>query len=82
MYSTEAKNAFFRFNEERFKNNAPAIDLQSINDDTGLILVGPFNNTTEAINYIDVVKPLSSIRIVSWLTQQKYSFLIISEANL
>jgi len=82
MYSTEAKNAFYRFNEDRFKNNAPNIDLQNINDDTGLILVGPFNNASEAMNYIDIVKPLSSVRIVTWLTAQKYSFLIISEANL
>ncbi|MBS1627229.1 MAG: hypothetical protein JSR09_10935 [Bacteroidetes bacterium] len=82
MYSVEVKNAFFRFNEIQFKNAEPPIDLININDDTGLILVGPFNNANEAMNYIDVIKPIAATRIISWLIPQKYSYLIISDSNL
>ncbi|MBS1642278.1 MAG: hypothetical protein JSR11_07325 [Bacteroidetes bacterium] len=82
MYSVEAKNAFFRFNEVQYKNAEPPIDLININDDIGLILVGPFANASQAINYIDVVKPIAATRIISWLIPQKYSYLIISDENL
>ena len=34
------------------------------------------------MNYIDKTKPVASSRIIPWLKPEKYSFAIISEANL
>jgi hypothetical protein len=44
--------------------------------------MGPFTNASAAIDYVDKTKPAAQGRIFPWLPADKYSFLIISNANL
>ncbi len=82
IFITEARNAFNRFNQERFTDAPIAIYNRKINDQYQFLLLGPFNNATDAIGYIDKVKPVTATRIVPWLTANKYSFSMISDANM
>ena len=60
------------------------IDLSSINinSEYDLLLIGPFANAGDAVNYADNVSPIAKSRIIPWLTKDKYSFSIISNKNL
>lgn len=82
MFAGEARNAFNRFNQERFFNKRLSILTQTILPEVQFLLIGPFKDANEAVGYTDVVKPLAPNRIVPWLSTDKYGFLIISPANL
>jgi hypothetical protein len=53
-----------------------------INAQYTFLMVGPFPNASEAMTYIDRTRPLAKTRIVPWLTADKYSFSLISNANM
>lgn len=82
MFVGEARNAFNRFNQERFFNRRLAIVTQNIVPELQLLLIGPFKDASEAVGYTDLVKPLAQSRILPWLSAEKYGFQIISPANL
>jgi tetratricopeptide (TPR) repeat protein len=82
IFATEARNAFNRFNQERYVDLQLNIFNRKINDQYQLLLMGPFANAGDAVGYLDRVKPLAGTRIVPWLAADKYSFMVISDANM
>ncbi len=82
IFAGEAKNAFNRFNREQYSNQNLAIGNENIQANLQLVLVGPFTNAGDAVGYINKAKPQAASRIVPWLAPEKYSFLILSGANL
>jgi outer membrane protein assembly factor BamD (BamD/ComL family) len=82
VYASEAKNAFNRYNRERFSNQVINLSSLQLDDRYHLVLEGPFNDANAAVDYIDKVRPVTSGRIIPWLTADRYSFIIISNANL
>lgn len=82
MFVGEARNAFSRFNQERFYNQRLPISTVTIVPDIQLLLIGPFPSASDAVNYTDLVKPQAPSRILPWLSADKYGFQIISPANL
>ncbi len=81
-YASEARNAFNRFNKERYYNQKIDMNAVKIDAQYNLVLFGPFANAGEAVDYIDKTKPSVAGRIVPWLQANKYSFSIISNKNL
>lgn len=82
VYASEARNAFNRYNKEKFYNQKIDVSSAKLDDRFNLILQGPFSDAAAAVNYVDGVKPVSGSRILPWLKNDKYSFLIISASNL
>ncbi len=82
MFVGEARNAFNRFNQERFYNRRLPINTVTIVPEIQLLLVGPFLSASDAVSYTDLVKPQTASRILPWLSADKYGFQIISPANL
>ncbi len=82
VYVNEAKNAFTRFNAERFYNQKINIAIEKINNEYVFLLFSNFNNAGEAIAYIDQVKPSVANRIIPWLPAAKYYFSMINNNNL
>jgi tetratricopeptide (TPR) repeat protein len=82
IFVTEARNAFNRFNQERYSSAQIGIYNHKLNDQYHFLMLGPFNSAAEAIGYIDKVKPLAGSRIVPWLAADKFSFSMISNANM
>lgn len=78
----EVKNAFNRFNRERYANTKLAITSTAITPQYAVMLIGPFTNASDAIDYIDKTKPSTAGRIIPWLQANKYAFSIISNKNL
>ena len=81
-FAGEVKNAFNRFNRDRYPNKKLDISTAVINNQFSVLLIGPFTNAGEAVDYIDKTKPSAAGRIVPWLQPGKYSFIIISNGNL
>jgi hypothetical protein len=82
VYVTESKNAFNRYNQEKFYNKPITINNQSINDTLKLVVMTGFENAAVALDYLEQTQKVAASRIVPWLPAAKYSFLIISETNL
>ena len=82
VYQSEAKNAFNRYNREKFYAQQIDISSAKIDDRYTLVLEGPFANGTAAVDYIEKVRPIAKSRILPWLSAEKFSFIIISQSNL
>ena len=82
VYASEAKNAFNRYNREKFYNKPIEMGSLKLDDRFNLVLQGPFSDANAAVDYIDKVKPVTNSRILPWLNLDKYSFLVISAENL
>ncbi|MEO8583954.1 MAG: hypothetical protein ABI415_09175 [Flavitalea sp.] len=82
VYVTESKNAFNRYNLEKFYNKPITINNQSVNDTLKLVVMTGFENAAVALDYLQKTTLVAATRIVPWLPATKYSFLVISEANL
>jgi tetratricopeptide (TPR) repeat protein len=82
MYVSEVKNAFNRWNGERYFSYRLGISTQPLTEKYQLVLIGPFKDAGTAVDYVDKTKPSTAGRILPWLSAEKYSFLIISNANL
>lgn len=82
VFVNEAKNAFFRFNREKY--SALPLDVQIINltADTRMLVVNGFANVQDATDYAVRAKAVASTEIIPWLTGNKYTFSVISASNL
>ena len=82
VYVTESRNAFNRYNQEKYYNKPIEINNLSLNDTLKLVVMSGFENAAAALDYVEKTKPVTATRIIPWLPAGKYSFLIISEPNL
>lgn len=82
VYQNETRNAFNRYNKMNFYNQKIDANSSKLNDSLNLVLLGPFADAASAVIYLDKVKPKAGGIIIPWLKPEKYSFTIISQANL
>ncbi|MEP6927576.1 MAG: tetratricopeptide repeat protein [Ginsengibacter sp.] len=81
VYSSEAKNAFTRYNREKFSPLKIEITKDTLDKERALLIFTQFENADAAIIYRDKLKKDAASEI-SWLPSEKYSFYIISNTNL
>jgi len=81
VFGNEARNAFFRFNRERFAGQNLELQLLDFDPENKLLLVGQFNSLQTALDYLQKAKPVAASEIVPWLKADKYSFSLISVPN-
>jgi tetratricopeptide (TPR) repeat protein len=82
MFVNEVKNAFSRYNSEKFYNQTFNLSISDLDADRKLLLIGDFNSALEAIEYLQRVKRLAPTEIIPWLKADKYSFTIMTPFNL
>jgi hypothetical protein len=82
VFAGEAKNAFFRYNREKFSSQPLEVSLTPFDDANKLVLIGNFASAQAAVDYVQRTKPLSPKEIVPWLKADKYTFTIVSKNNL
>jgi len=80
-FINEAKNAYNRFNKQQFASKPLETTVVPITDDLKLVSISGFANSTEALDYIEQIKKLSSTQIIPWLAANKYQFGIINAAQ-
>jgi outer membrane protein assembly factor BamD (BamD/ComL family) len=82
VFGNEARNAFARYNREKYYNRTLELSVIPLNDDVKLLVIGRFENVQGALDYVQKAKPISATEIMPWLKGDKYSFSLISESNL
>jgi outer membrane protein assembly factor BamD (BamD/ComL family) len=82
VFGNEAKNAFARYNREKYYNRTMDLNVIPLNEEVKLLTIGAFANIQDVVDYVQKAKPLAGNEIVPWLKKEKYSFSIISEGNL
>jgi outer membrane protein assembly factor BamD (BamD/ComL family) len=82
VFGNETRNAFNRYNREKYYNQPLQGTLINLNDDTKLLIINNFVNAQSAIDYVQAAKAVAASQIVPWLKSDKYTFSIISEDNL
>lgn len=81
VYISEARNAFVRYNREKFSGQNIEIVKEVVDKDKSLLIFRTFSDASSAITYSDNIKK-DAVSEISWLPANKYSFFIISDANL
>jgi tetratricopeptide (TPR) repeat protein len=81
VYSTEAKNAFTRYNSQNFYAQKIEVTKDTLDKDRTLLIFTQFLTADDAIKYMNNLKRAAPTQI-SWLPAAKYSFYIISGSNL
>jgi outer membrane protein assembly factor BamD (BamD/ComL family) len=81
VYITEARNALIRYNRENFYGQTININKDGLDADNNLLVITSFPDAAAAMVYYNKIKKDAASEI-SWLPASKYSFLIITEANL
>jgi hypothetical protein len=82
VFSNEAANAFNRYNaSNNFMLHLKAAQVK-LDSRYNIVLIGPFVNATAALDYVDKTRPVTGSRIIPWLTADKYTYSMISNANL
>ncbi len=81
VYVSEARNAFNRYNKDNFSAQEIAITKDAIDKDKNILVFSKFADAAAAVTYADRIKKNAASE-VSWLPANKYSFLVISDANL
>ena len=82
VYVTETRNAFNRYNQQRFAGQPITINNVVLSDSVKLVVMTGFANAAAALSYSDEVKQTAPTSIVPWLPAGKYQFMIISRPNL
>jgi tetratricopeptide (TPR) repeat protein len=81
VYSSEARNAFTRYNRENYYSQNIEITKDTLDKDRTLLVFSQFGTADSAMTYRDKIKRNAPSEI-SWLPAEKYSFYIISSTNL
>lgn len=81
VYVNESRNAFMRYNRERYYNQPITISKDQLDGEKAILVFTPFEDADAAILYYDKIKKAAPSE-VSWLQPAKYSFLIITDSNL
>lgn len=82
LFVNEVKNAFTRYNREKYYNQVFDITVHDFDVDKKLLLINGFANAQEVVEYVQKTKRIAASEIVPWLKPDKFSFSIITEANL
>jgi hypothetical protein len=82
VYSSEAKNAFNRYNQDLHYNQDIPLDTILLQPGVNIIRFGPFQNIIDAIAYQYELERESGKDIIPWLAKDKYRFIVISPDNL
>ena len=81
VYISETRNAFNRYNREKSSGQPSEIVKDVIDKDKSVLVFSKFSDANAAIAYMDRLKK-NAVTEISWLPANKYSFLIMSDANL
>ena len=82
VYVSESKNAFNRYNKEKFYNKVIDINNIVLNDSVKLVVMTNFENAAAALDYLEKTRKVAAREIVPWLPAGKYHFILISTPNL
>lgn len=82
VYVNEARNAFDRYNKEKYYNTPMLVSIVGLTDQVKLITINGLANEAAALEYIERAKQLAPREIIPWLKGNKYYFLPVAQDNM
>lgn len=82
VYVNEARNAVSRYNREKYAGRNFETSSFVVDNDRKFITVASFADITEAMDYVEKARNSAGSEIFPWMPKEKYSFFLISTANL
>ncbi|MET0243880.1 MAG: hypothetical protein ABW174_10440, partial [Flavitalea sp.] len=82
VYVGEAKNAFNRYNTQSYYNDRIETSNQALSDSVNLVVMSSFKNAQSALDYTKKTSEIAGTRIIPWMPKGKFSFIVITQANL
>jgi len=82
VYVSESRNAFNKYNLEKYYNKKIDITNQPLSDTVKLVVMTGFENAAAAREYVEKIQVVAASQIVPWLPAGKFSFILISERNI
>jgi outer membrane protein assembly factor BamD (BamD/ComL family) len=82
VYVNEARIAINRFNKDRYSGKNLESANYVLDNDRKFIIISSFNGVPEAKEYTDLARTSAASEIFPWMPRDKYSFFLISAANL
>lgn len=81
VYLSEARNTFERYHKTQLYNTKLTSQLETLDSTHTVLLIQFFSDASNALQYIDKIKPITSTEIIPWLINKKYSFWVIDPQN-
>lgn len=82
VYVSESRNAFNRFNMEKYYNTKIDINNVPLNDSVKLVIMSGFDNAAVATAYLRNAQAVAATQIVPWLPAGRFTFMLISLDNI
>lgn len=82
VYVNESRNAFIRYNKEKYYNQPMNVVIFSLTEQLKLVAIKGMNNEQDALDYISRAKELATQEIIPWLKPDKYYFMPVAESNM
>ncbi len=82
VYMNEARNALNRYNRDKFTARTLELTTSAFDETRKMIGIASFQGVVEAHDYLTRAKSSAASEIFPWLPKEKYSFFLISTANL
>jgi tetratricopeptide (TPR) repeat protein len=82
VYVNEARNAFIRYNKERYYNQPMNVVIVELSAQVKLVSISGLANEKAAMDYLQEAKIQAPKDIIPWLKGNKYYFLPIAQDNM
>ncbi len=82
VYVNEARNALNRFNREKYYNTPLEVTNVVLDDNRKMVTISAFANVVEASDYMEKARTSASTDLFPWMPKDKFSFFVITAANL
>lgn len=82
IYISESRGALMRYLRTGYPNLGIEVNSYALNTQFSCIEMGSFSNLEDAIRFLTPTKQQAANRIMPWLSENKYRFLVISSTNL
>ncbi|GAO43283.1 tetratricopeptide repeat protein [Flavihumibacter petaseus] len=82
VYVNETRNAFDRYNKEKYYNTPMNVTVVSLNDKVKMVAIKGLANEQAAVDYIKKAKEIANREIIPWLKADKYYFIPVAEDNM
>ena len=82
VFVKEIQNALKDVHAEEFRKQNLAVTYVQFSEQSYIVWIGPFANSTEGLQYLQKVKPRLNTEIISFIAKKQYDLTLIGKSNI
>jgi hypothetical protein len=82
VFVKETQNALKDVHAEEFRKQNLAVTYVQFSEQSYIVWIGPFANSTEGFQYLQKVKPRLNTEIISFIAKKQYDLTLIGKSNI